>query len=506
MFRKILIANRGEIAVRVIRACREMGISPVAVYSEADRKALHVQLADEAYEIGPAPSVESYLVIEKILDAARRSGAQAIHPGYGFLAENEDFAQACLDAQVEFIGPAPSSIRLMGDKIASRKAMLEAGVPVVPGAEGSVETVADAMQTARKIGYPVMLKASAGGGGKGMRVVRDDSQLRSAFNQARSEAEAAFSNPTVFLEKFLIRPRHIEVQVLGDRHGNLIHLGERECSIQRRHQKVVEESPSPIVDEGFRQKLGGTALKAARAVDYYNAGTVEMMVEETDQGPQFYFLEMNTRLQVEHPVTELVTGVDLVRQQIRVAAGRRLSHRQQDIRLRGAAIECRIYAEDPFNNFFPSPGKIQALFEPAGPGVRNDSGVYEGFEIPIHYDPLISKLVAYGDDRRQAIQRMRRALKEYRIAGVRTNQPFFEVLLTHPEFLQGRLSTDFIDRHGLLEQMQKTSEDGTVPLLAASIGYFLERRSTAVRAAAPQGRSNAWKEFDRFPTTFRVVS
>ena len=504
MFRKILIANRGEIAVRVIRACREMGISPVAVYSEADRDALHVQLADEAYQIGPAPSSQSYLAIERILDAAQRCGAQAIHPGYGFLAENEAFAQACQDARIDFIGPSPSSIRLMGDKIASRKAMIEAGVPVLPGTEGSVETVQEAIQAARTIGYPVILKASAGGGGKGMRVVGDESQLASAFSQARSEAEAAFSNPTVFLEKFLRRPRHIEVQVLGDRHGNLIHLGERECSIQRRHQKVVEESPSPIVDEEFRQELGETALKAARAVDYYNAGTVEMLLEESGQGPRFYFLEMNTRLQVEHPLTELVTGVDLVRQQIRLASGQELRYRQQDIRLRGAAIECRIYAEDPFQDFFPSPGKILTLFEPAGPGIRNDSGVYSGFTIPIHYDPLISKLVAYGDDRRQAIQRMRRALKEYRIAGVRTNQPFFEVLLTHPEFLAGRLSTDFIERHGLLEQMRKQSEDGTVPLLAASIAYFLESRSPAGRPATTQSDSRAWKYFDRFPTAFKT--
>lgn len=501
--KRILIANRGEIAVRIIRACRDMGISPVAVYSQADREALHVKLADEAYEIGPPASSQSYLVIEKILDAAGRSGADAIHPGYGFLSEKAVFAQACQDAGVVFIGPSASSIRLMGDKIASRRAMKDSGVPVIPGTEQPLASADEAVQVADRIGYPVMLKASAGGGGKGMRVAETEGELRSAFEQARSEAQRSFDDPTVFIEKFLRHPRHIEVQVLGDRHGNRVFLGERECSIQRRHQKIVEECPSPIVDEEFRQRLGQAALKAADAVDYFSAGTVEMLVDSPDDSGKrpFYFLEMNTRLQVEHPVTEMVTGIDLVKEQIRVAAGERLPFRQEDIRMRGWAIECRIYAEDPFNGFFPAPGRILTLFEPAGPGIRNDSGVYPGFEIPIHYDPMISKLVAHGDDRRQAIGRMQRALREYRIAGIRTNLPFFEVLLAHPGFLEGDLSTDFIERFELMDKLAAEPEDETIPLLAAAIDCYLDRsRNGAPRPQSTEcsSKSSAWREFGRF--------
>ncbi|HSR67010.1 MAG TPA: acetyl-CoA carboxylase biotin carboxylase subunit [Acidobacteriota bacterium] len=502
MFKRILIANRGEIAVRIIRACRDAGIETVAVFSDADRSALHVKMADHAFHIGPSPSSQSYLVKEKILEAARESEAEAIHPGYGFLSENERFRKACDQAGVVFIGPSAHSIRVMGDKIASRKTMIEAGVPVVPGTEGALQTLEQALDTARGIGYPVMLKASAGGGGKGMRVCGDDSQLRSAYDQARSEAEASFSDPTVFLERFLRHPRHIEVQVLGDTHGNRIHLGERECSIQRRHQKVVEECPSPIVDEDFRRRLGETALRAAQAVDYYSAGTVEMLVDEPDEKGHrpFYFLEMNTRLQVEHPVTEMVTGIDLVSEQIRVAAGERLRFSQQEIQMRGAAIECRVYAEDPFNNFFPSPGKIATLYEPAGPGIRNDSGVYEGFEIPIQYDPMISKLVAYGADRQQAIRRMVRALQEYRIGGLRTNLPFFEVLLRHPDFLKGDLSTDFIDRHGLMEELKEEQEEQDLPLLAAAIEFYLHSadRSAKIGASPSSAPSRAWRDYGRF--------
>ena len=393
MFQKILIANRGEIAVRVIRACREMGIATVAVFSEADRGALHVRMADEAYAIGPAPSRESYLVIEKIIDAAKRSGAEAIHPGYGFLAENASFAKACEDASITFIGPSAASIALMGSKIEARRAAAKYGVESVPGTLDPVQSNEEARRVAESVGYPIMLKASGGGGGKGLRFVSDAAELDGALRDTRAEALAAFGDDAVYIEKFVERPRHIEIQVLADRHGNAIHLGERECTIQRRHQKVIEECPSPIVDSELRARMGETALKVVKAANYYNAGTVEFLL---DAQRRFYFLEMNTRLQVEHPVTEMVTGLDLVKLQLIVAAGEELPLRQDDVVMRGAAIECRIYAEDPDNNFFPSPGKIVRLRTPSGPGVRDDSGVYEGWTIPIDYDPLISKLAAWG--------------------------------------------------------------------------------------------------------------
>ena len=492
MFNKILVANRGEIAVRIIRACRDLGVTPVAVYSEADRDALHIKLADEAYCIGPPPSAESYLRLDKVIETAKASGSEAIHPGYGFLAENAELAQACDDNDLVFIGPPSSSIALMGDKIASRKAVREAGVPTIPGSDGPVQSAEMAVSKAVEIGFPVMMKASAGGGGKGMRTVSTAEEIEPAFRAASGEAQTYFGDPTIYLERFVQSPRHIEVQVLADSVGNMIHLGERECSIQRRHQKLLEECPSPVVDQTFREELGRAALTVAAAAGYRNAGTVEFLVDTS--GPrnswQFYFLEMNTRLQVEHPVTELVTGIDLVREQIFIASGEPLAYRQQDVQLRGSAIECRIYAEDPSHDFIPSPGKITTLFEPSGPVIRNESGVYEGFVIPIDYDPLISKLVAYGEDRTQSIQRMKRALREYRIGGVTTTIQFFERLLSHPDFLAGHLHTSFINDHGLAKPLEVS--DSALPLVAAAVERFLEEK----REAKPQTRSR-WKDSAR---------
>lgn len=493
LFKKVLIANRGEIAVRIIRACRDLGISPVAVYSEADREALHVRLADQAYEIGPAPSSESYLVIEKILDVACKSGCQAVHPGYGFLAENEEFAEACQDSGLVFIGPSAASMKVMGDKVASRDAVRKAGVEVIPGSEGEIGSLQEAMTLADQIGYPVMVKASAGGGGKGLRMVVDERDLPSAYQMARSEAESSFNDPRVFLEKYLERPRHVEIQLLGDLDGHLIHLGERECSIQRRHQKLVEECPSPLVDPELRDRLGRAAVAAGEAVGYYNAGTVEFLI---DSNLNFYFLEMNTRLQVEHPVTEMVFGMDLVREQIQIAAGRKLRYRQEDLQMHGNAIECRIYAEDPNNNFFPSPGKIVSLSEPSGPGIRNDSGVYAGCTIPVHYDPLISKLVAHGEDRRYAIRRIQRALREYQMLGVHTTIPFFEVLLSHPQFVRGDLHTHFIEEHRLVEQMAE-SPIQEIPLIAAAIHYFSHAERPNLGSQRPL---SDWRNCGRFAT------
>lgn len=443
MFKKILIANRGEIAVRVIRACRDMGIRTVAVYSDADRGALHVRMADEAYAIGPAPSRESYLVIETILDAVKRSRAEAVHPGYGFLAENAAFAKASEDAGVKFIGPSPSSMALMGSKVESRRAVSKYGVEMVPGTTDPLASDKEAQKVAASIGYPIMLKASAGGGGKGLRFVPSEQELESALRNTRSEALAAFGDDAIYMEKFIDKPRHIEIQVLADLHGNAVYLGERECSIQRRHQKVVEECPSPIVDTALRQRMGEAALKVVKAAQYYNAGTVEFLV---DKSRHFYFLEMNTRLQVEHPITEMVTGLDLVKYQIRIAAGEKLDLQQEDIVMRGAAVECRVYAEDPANNFFPSPGRIAVFRTPSGPGIRDDGGVYEGWTVPIEYDPLISKLVAWGATRQEAIDRMCRALREYRIEGIKTNISFFIEILNNSEFRKGEFDTGLIDR------------------------------------------------------------
>ena len=442
MFKKILIANRGEIACRVIRACREMGIAAVAVYSDADRDALHVRMADEAYHIGAPPSAESYLRTDRIIDAARRSRAEAIHPGYGFLSENAAFVRAAAEAGITFIGPPPEAMEAMGGKISARRIAAEAGVPVVPGTNDPIGSPEEAARIADEIGYPVMLKASAGGGGKGMRLVADESELRSALEAARSEAKASFGDESVFMEKAVVRPRHIEIQVFSDRHGNHVHLGERECSIQRRHQKVIEEAPSPIDSAELREKMGACAVMVAKAVGYVGAGTVEFLVSDVDKS--FYFLEMNTRLQVEHPVTEMVTGIDLVREQIRVAWGDPLSFRQEDIRMNGHAIECRVYAEDPDQNFMPSPGKILRLRVPAGPGVRDDGGVYEGGEVSIFYDPMISKFAVHGKDRAEAIERMRRALAEYRVDGIKTTLPFFREVMEDTVFISGDLDTGFI--------------------------------------------------------------
>jgi acetyl-CoA carboxylase biotin carboxylase subunit len=442
MFKKVLIANRGEIAVRVIRACRELNIASVAVFSDVDRAALHVTQADEAYLIGAAAARESYLNTARILEAARRSGAEAIHPGYGFLSENAAFARACADAGFKFIGPPASAMELMGSKTRARQAMQAAGIPLVPGSAKGL-SLDEAEALAAKIGLPVMIKAASGGGGKGMRLVRVAHEFRSAFETAQSEALRAFGDQEVYLEKFIENPRHIEIQVLGDEHGTLIYLGERECSVQRRHQKVIEEAPSAVVDEDLRRRMGTVAVEAARSSGYTNAGTVEFLV---DDKRNFYFLEMNTRLQVEHPVTELVTGLDLVHLQLRIASGEKLPFSQQDVQLRGHALECRIYAEDPENNFFPSPGKITRLHRPSGPGVREDSGVYEGWTVPLDYDPMLSKLIVYAPDRPAAVSRMRRALDEYFVDGIKTNLGLFRRILEHPDFQAARIDTGFLDR------------------------------------------------------------
>ena len=477
MFSKILIANRGEIAVRVIRACREMGIRTVAVFSDADRKALHVLKADEAYRIGPASAAESYLRIDKIVDAARQAGADAIHPGYGFLSENPELSQACKNAGVVFIGPSAETMEKMGSKTRAREIAAAAGVPVVPGTTQSLESEDEAQSVAASIGYPVMLKAAAGGGGKGMRVVESAHEMQSAFHVAQSEAEHAFGDSTLYLEKYIEKPRHVEIQILGDLAGNLVHLGERECSVQRRHQKVMEESPSPIVDAALRQRIGEAAVRVARAGGYTNAGTVEFLV---DSQRNFYFLEVNARLQVEHPVTEAVTGLDLVKLQVRIAAGEPLPFRQEDIQFRGAALECRIYAEDPANHFFPSPGLIRSLEVPSGPGVRDDSGVYAGWTVPVDYDPLISKLVTWGSTRDDAIARMRRALDEYRVGGIRTNIGLFKAILRFPDFVDGRLDTGLLDR--LFAANTKRSDTDESSLRAVALAAVMYE-STADRTA-----------------------
>jgi acetyl-CoA carboxylase biotin carboxylase subunit len=493
VFRKILIANRGEIAVRLMRACREMDIQAVAVFSDADRRSLHVRHADEAYSIGPAPSMESYLRIDRIIDAARRSGSDAIHPGYGFLAENPDFARACQDAGITFIGPPVEAMELMGSKTASRHAAIQAGLPVVPGTDRDIETLDEVKRIADEIGYPIMLKAAAGGGGKGMRMVREETELESAYRTARSEAQNAFNDSAVYVEKYVEHPRHVEIQIFGDQYGKLVYLGERECSLQRRHQKVMEECPSPAVNDRLRRRMGETAVRIGKLAGYWNAGTVEFLL---DQQGNFYFLEMNTRLQVEHPVTELVTGIDLVKEQIRIAAGQSLAWVQEDVQMRGAAIECRIYAEDPANNFFPSPGLITRLQVPGGPGIRLDSGVYEGWQVPLEYDPLLSKIAVWARDRGEAIARMSRALGEYDIQGIRTNIPFFRRVLEHSDFVAGRLDTGFIDRvlaGGLMGEEPTSEEKESVALLAAML--HAERNGEAAPALASIHRG--WKQAGR---------
>ena len=497
MFSKILIANRGEIAVRIIRACRELGISPVAVYSEADTASVHVGLCDEAVCIGPAPSSESYLQIPAVMAAAKSTKAEAIHPGYGFLAENADFARAVTEAGLVFIGPGANAMEIMGSKTSARRAALAAGVAIVPGTVEPLNSLEEARAIAEEFGYPVMLKASAGGGGKGMRLVNSFSELHSGFESAKSEAEGAFGDSSVYLEKAIARPRHIEIQVFADSHGNVVHLGERECSIQRRHQKVIEECPSPINDAKLRAAMGAAAVELTRTVNYLGAGTVEFLV--ADDTRDFYFLEMNTRLQVEHPVTELVTGIDLVREQITVAAGAPLTFSQEGITWQGHAIECRVYAEDPENNFFPSPGRITYLQLPFGPGIRDDSGVELNSEVSIYYDPLISKLAAWGRTRNESLDRLRRALDEYEVGGIKTTLPFFREIVRDEEFKSGQLDTGFIARFNQRREAARTagavehdqqSEDMAV--IAAAIHYVTLRREASAGQRAP-GRENRWK-------------
>lgn len=452
MFRKILIANRGEIALRIIRACQEMGIKSVVVYSEADRDTLPVKLADEAYCIGPAPSNKSYLNITNIISAAEVSGAEAIHPGYGFLAENANFAEICETCGITFIGPAVGAIEKMGDKALARATMIEAGVPVVPGSEGAVTDLEEALKVAQEIGYPVLIKASAGGGGRGMRIAHSREDLVNAIQTARNEAEAAFGNGEVYLEKYVEQPRHIEFQILGDQHGNMVHLGERDCSVQRRNQKVIEEAPSMALNSSLRRKMGEVAIKAAKAAGYYNAGTVEFLL---DKHHKFYFIEMNTRVQVEHPVTELVTGIDLVKEQIRIAAGEELGYGQQDINVRGWAMECRINAEDPAKNFMPCPGQITEYILPGGPGVRVDSAAYSGYRVPPFYDSMIGKLIVWANNRDEAIARMQRALREFTVSGIPTTIPFHLQVLHNAFFRRGEVYTNFIQRRILPEQELK---------------------------------------------------
>jgi acetyl-CoA carboxylase biotin carboxylase subunit len=471
MFKKILIANRGEIAVRVIRACRELGITSAAVYSDVDRAALHVRKADEAYPIGAAAASESYLNFAKILGAAELCGADAIHPGYGFLSENARFAQACVDAGIKFIGPTAAAMEMMGSKTRARQEMENANVPLVPGTARGLDSPEQAQEVAARLGYPVMLKAAAGGGGKGMRLVQVPGELKAALEAAKSEAQRAFGDSEVYIEKAVENPRHIEMQILADEHGNTVYLGERECSIQRRHQKVLEEAPSPFVDADMRRRMGEVAVRVAKAANYTNAGTVEFLV---DPDKNFYFLEMNTRLQVEHPVTELITGLDLVHLQIRIASGAKLPFTQDEIQLRGHAIECRVYAEDPDSNYFPSPGKIALLLAPSGPGIREDSGMYEGWTVPIDYDPLLAKLIGYGSDRKQAISRLTRALNEYFVGGIKTNISLFRRILNDPDFQAGRLDTGYLDRLLKTSAPEARGEDAAVAAIAAAVFAMLD--------------------------------
>jgi acetyl-CoA carboxylase biotin carboxylase subunit len=492
MFSKLLVANRGEIAIRVMRACRELGVRSVAVYSDADRGAPHVRAADEAYPLGGTTAAESYLRGDHIIEVARRCGAEAIHPGYGFLAENPDFNQACRDAGLVFVGPSPDAMRALGSKTSARKVMQAATVPVVPGTLDPIPTGEEAAEIARGIGFPVALKAVSGGGGRGMRVVERVEDVPAAFRQASEEAGAAFGDPSMYLEKLVVRPRHVEIQMLGDQHGNVVHLGERECSVQRRHQKLVEESPSPAVDADLRARMGEVAVRAAKAVGYTNAGTCEMLL---DQHGEFFFLEVNARLQVEHPVTELVTGIDLAQWQLRVAAGEPLDFRQEDIQLRGHAVECRIQAEDPFNRFFPSTGTATTVREPAGPGIRIDGTLEAGLAVTPLYDSLLAKLIVWAEDRPRALERMHRALGEYQVLGVRTTVPFHRWLMRHPPFAAGDMDTELLERdwHPTGELGPETVEQAA--LLAALSEHLGRGRQRPIAASTEE--TGRWLSFAR---------
>ncbi len=494
--KKVLIANRGEIAVRVIRTCHELGIETVAVFSEPDRPAPHVRLADEAYAIGPAPSSQSYLVFDKILDAARQSRADAIHPGYGFLSENAAFAEACAEAGVIFIGPPPEAIRAMGDKTAARRLMQEAGVPMAPGTPDAIDEADEAAALAEEIGYPVIIKAAAGGGGKGMRVVERPEDFHRAMALARSEAQSAFGDGRVFIEQYILEPRHIEFQILADHHGHTVHLFERECSIQRRHQKVIEEAPSAVLTPEVRAQMGQAAVRAAQSCGYVNAGTVEFLV---DADLKYYFMEMNTRLQVEHPVTESITGLDLVAEQIRIAEGEALGYTQDDLAWQGHAIECRLYAEDPANNFLPDPGPLLRHAPPSGFGVRVDAGVEQHGEVLIHYDPMIAKLITWGRTRAEAISRMERALAEYDVAGVRTTLPFCRFVMQHPAFRDGDFSTHFVAEHFDPAALHHPDPETDRAAALAAVLYHATQRSPAPTKAptnnvAPAHSASRWRQ------------
>jgi len=483
---KILVANRGEIAVRIMRACREMDIESVAVFSEVDRTSKHVRYADEAWCIGPAASSESYLIIDRIISTAKESGCDAVHPGYGFLAENPALPRACKEAGLVFIGPSEESMALLGDKTEARTMAIDAGIPVIPGIAHPLEDADEALKVAEEIGYPVLLKAAGGGGGKGVRVVDTPDELADSFERATAEAKASFDNPDVYVEKFLINPRHVEIQILADNYGNIIHLNERECSVQRRFQKLIEESPSCALDEILRKKMGDTAIQTARAAGYTNAGTVEFLL---DADGNFYFCEVNTRLQVEHPVTELLTGIDLVKQQILIASGEKLSLKQEDIRLNGASIECRICAEDPIS-FLPSIGTITELVEPAGPGVRLDSGIHDGYEVTMYYDPLVAKLIVWGSNREEAIARMKRALEEYKIKGIETTIPFHMKVLEHEPFLLGCYNT------GIVKEIEHPETDMHIEIAAIAAAIIAKTQgSIDIRPVTED--SSRWKQSER---------
>ncbi len=486
----ILIANRGEIAVRIIRACHETGIRSVVVFSDVDRTAPHVLFADEAYHIGPAPSSQSYLVQDKLIEVAKKANVDAIHPGYGFLSENPSFARKVVEAGLIFIGPPASAIEKMGDKTTARKIMKQAGVPIVPGTVQPLTSVSDAHTSAGDIGFPLLIKAAGGGGGKGMRVVESENDLQGAFKAAQNEARSAFGDDRIYIEKFVRAPKHIEIQILADSHGNYVHLGERECSIQRRHQKIIEEAPSLAIDETIRNKMGEAAIKAAQACSYINAGTIEFLF---DADRNFYFLEMNTRVQVEHPVTELITGIDIVKEQFAIASGKQLSFSQSDIQRNGHAIECRIYAEDPLNNFLPSIGTVERLQGPSGPGIREDRGIQQGNEISVYYDPMVSKLLAWGRTREEAIKRMERALHEYLIQGVITNIPACINVLRHPLFRDGSYTTHFMDSHFDPEELRKPENDEqTAVAIAAATMLHRQKKQPVVHKSKPEN-NNQWK-------------